>query len=126
MVALLRRPVFEGNNEVKLGMTWQMRDVNLTCRTIPIELCEIFVVRRDDHCVRPHMIRVVGTVGCSVQVRDTRSREHIHDTDLVDVYMPVREAVLDPLHGGLIEAHRFIMGISGDSRKACPVALASS
>jgi hypothetical protein len=44
LIALLLRPIFEGHDQVELGMPWQMRNVNLTCRTIAIELCEIFIV----------------------------------------------------------------------------------
>jgi hypothetical protein len=44
-------------------------------------------------------------MGCSMQVRDPRSGEHVHDTDLVDVYRPIGEAVFDPLHRSLIQAH---------------------
>ena len=102
LIALLLRPVFEGKDQVKLGMPWQMRNVNLPRRTVAIELCEIFIVRRDDHCMGSHVIRVIGAMGCSMQVRDPRSGEHVHDTDLVDVYRPVSEAVFDPLHRGLI------------------------
>ena len=39
-----------------------MRNISLTCRTIAIELCEIFIVRRDDHCIRSHVIRVIGAM----------------------------------------------------------------
>jgi hypothetical protein len=126
LIALLLRPIFEGHDQVELGMPWQMRNVNLTCRTIAIELCEIFIVRHDDHCMRSHAIRVIGAMGCSMQVRDSRSGEHVHDTDLVDVYRLTSEAVFDPLHRSLIQAHWFIMGISWNSRKTCPVALTSS
>jgi len=70
LIALLLRPIFEGHDQVKLGMSWQMRNVNLACRTITIELCEIFVVRRDDHCMRSHVIRVIVAVGGSMQIRN--------------------------------------------------------
>lgn len=54
LIALLLRPAFEGNDQVKLGMPWQMRNVNLPRRIVAIELCEIFIVRRDDHCMGSH------------------------------------------------------------------------
>ena len=83
-------------------MTWQMRDVNLTCGTIAIELYEIFIVRRDDHCMRSHVIRVghitaltfvltLGNkerfgrsrdVGCYLGLRPRRSQSGEHDPQL--------------------------------------------
>src|SRR6202000_479297 len=125
-IALLPRPVFEGNNQGKLGMPWQMGNLNLRRRTIASELCKIFVVRRDDHCMGSHVIRVIGAMGCSMQVLDPRSGEHVHHTDLVDVYRPVSEAVFDPLHRSLIQAHWFIVRISWNSGQTCPVAFTSS
>src|ERR1700730_3117075 len=77
-------------------MPWQMRNVNLTRRAIAIELCEIVIVRRDDHRVRAHVISVIGTRGCAMEVRDPRSGEHVHYTNLFDVRR--RSARLSLIH----------------------------
>ena len=43
-------------------MPLQMRNVNLARRAVAIELCEILIVRRNDHYVRAHVIGVIGTM----------------------------------------------------------------
>jgi hypothetical protein len=121
---LLLRPILEGHDHIELRMPGQMRNINLACGAIAIELFEVFVVRCDDHDVRSDVIRVIGAMGSSMQVRDPGSGKHVHDTDLVDVDRSVGEAVFDPLHRSFVQAHGFIVGIPGNPRETGPVALA--
>jgi hypothetical protein len=43
-----------------------------------------------------------------MEVRDPRSGEHVHYTNLFDVRRPVSKAVFDPLHRRLVQTHWFI------------------
>lgn len=83
--ALLLRPLFGGHDQVKVRMAWQMRNVDLPRRPpIAIEPGKIFIVRRDDHGLRSHVIGVIGTRECSMQVRDPCPGIHVHHADLLD------------------------------------------
>jgi hypothetical protein len=82
-------------------MAGQMRDVNLTCGTIAVELCQ-----------RPYVIGVVGTLRCSMQVWNPRARVHVHNADLINVYGPVGQAVLDPLQSTSAKMADTFAGVS--------------
>src|ERR1700678_3449872 len=72
---LLLGLVLEGHDQVEFRPPWQMRNVNLPRGAVAAELCEVFIMRRDDHDVRAHVIGVIRTMRRAMQVRYPRAGE---------------------------------------------------
>src|SRR5258708_34138552 len=55
-------------------------------------------------------------------IKDSLAGRPVHIANLGDMNGTAGQAVLDPLHGSLVQAHRLVVRIAGDGRETCPAA----